>query len=229
MMFTSEGFFIVEQVLSASQCAVAASRITLEGPGAGSRRLLEQDWCQELAHQVRAHAALAQWIGPDLVAVQCNYFEKSADRNWLVPLHQDLGIPVAAYRDEPGLRGWSHKHGTWFVRPALAVLEQLVAVRVHLDPCGGADGPLRVVPGSHQLGCLDQTALASVRDRLGEVVCPVGQGGVLVMRPLLLHASSKGTGGGQRRVLHFVFGPSALPQGLQWQVARRTGPTGCVV
>jgi len=36
------------------------------------------------------------------------------------------------------------------------------------------------------------------------------------MRPLLLHASSKAHTPRHRRVLHFVFGPPALPLGLHW-------------
>jgi hypothetical protein len=32
-----------------------------------------------------------------------------------------------------------------------------------------------------------------------------------------LHASSKATGTSRRRVLHFVFGPRALPYGLEWE------------
>jgi hypothetical protein len=39
------------------------------------------------------------------------------------------------------------------------------------------------------------------------------------MRPLLLHASSKGSGTSARRVLHFVFGPRQLPHGLAWELA----------
>ena len=42
----------------------------------------------------------------------------------------------------------------------------------------------------------------------------------MLMRPLLLHASSKATGASRRRVLHFVFGPPALPHGLAWVRAR---------
>jgi hypothetical protein len=42
---------------------------------------------------------------------------------------------------------------------------------------------------------------------------------VLVMRPLLLHASSKATSLTPRRVLHFLFGPPSLPLGLEWQWA----------
>lgn len=40
----------------------------------------------------------------------------------------------------------------------------------------------------------------------------------MAMRPLLLHASSKATGTSWRRVLHFVFGPAALPHGLAWAI-----------
>jgi hypothetical protein len=39
------------------------------------------------------------------------------------------------------------------------------------------------------------------------------------MKPLILHASSKASSGERRRVLHFVFGPRALPLGLAWQHA----------
>jgi hypothetical protein len=39
------------------------------------------------------------------------------------------------------------------------------------------------------------------------------------MKPLLLHASSKATVPNRRRVLHFLFGPKALPLGLSWAYA----------
>jgi ectoine hydroxylase-related dioxygenase (phytanoyl-CoA dioxygenase family) len=97
------------------------------------------------------------------------------------------------------------------------VLQQLVAVRVHLDDCGADDGPLRVVPGSHRMGVIADAA--ATRDSAGEVTCLVSMGAALVLRPLLLHASSKGNGNGRRRVLHVVFGPRELPFGLSWNVA----------
>ncbi len=55
-----------------------------------------------------------------------------------------------------------------------------------------------------------------VRDAHGEVTAVVKRGGVLAMRPLLLHASSKALAPSFRRVLHFVFGPPTLPLGLRW-------------
>jgi hypothetical protein len=52
----------------------------------------------------------------------------------------------------------------------------------------------------------------------------VPKGGAMIMRPLLLHASSKSSVGLPRRVLHFVYGPAALPEGLCWPPHRQSLP-----
>ena len=65
----------------------------------------------------------------------------------------------------------------------------------------------------------DRALVEELKKRGVEVVCHASQGSALVMRPLLLHASSKSKGYGRRRVLHFVFGPRSLPYGLRWQLA----------
>ena len=181
--------------------------------------MLSQSWCAQLAAQLRDHPALAAMIGGDCVAVQCTFFEKSAGHNWLVALHQDVSIPVEGMVNDKTLSGWSIKDSIQFVRAPQDVLAQLVAVRVHVDPCGPDDGPLRLVPGSHLGGIVDDATARRLRAAHGEVVCVAEAGDVLVMRPLLLHASSKGRGGSQRRVLHFVYGPRELPHGLRWHTA----------
>lgn len=139
--------------------------------------------------------------------------------SWPVPVHQDLSISVAEQVESAELKSWSRKAGDLFVQPPVTVLEQLLAVRLHLDDCGEADGPLRVVPGSHKLGRIDAQQASLVRQQSGEHVCTAPQGSALLMRPLLLHASSKSTGTSARRVLHFLYGPKALPFGLQWREA----------
>jgi hypothetical protein len=48
---------------------------------------------------------------------------------------------------------------------------------------------------------------------------PASATDALLMKPLILHASSKATSGARRRVLHFVYGPKVLPFGLRWQHA----------
>lgn len=131
------------------------------------------------------------------------------ERNWLVPVHQDLSIPVAKCLDHPDLRGWSEKEGSVFVQPPVALLERLVALRVHLDACSEGDGPLQFIPGSHLAGRIGPED-ARLKRQAGPVVsCLMEQGDVLAMRPLVLHASSKAEGSSRRRVLHFVFGPAS--------------------
>lgn len=215
--FQAAGYALIPGVLAADMCAQLADRLKTEG--AGTRELLHQPWCTALAIRLREHPALKPLIPAGHVAVQCTGFDKSANQNWLVPIHQDLSIPVAARVDTPALAGWSEKEGRLYVQPPREVLEDLIAVRLHLDECGPTEGPLRVVPGSHRQGRASQTEILSARDQLGEVTCLADRGGVLVMRPLLLHASSKSTGGSPRRVLHFVYGPHALPLKLRWAQA----------
>jgi ectoine hydroxylase-related dioxygenase (phytanoyl-CoA dioxygenase family) len=128
-----------------------------------------------------------------------------------VALHQDLSIPVERRIESAECSGWSEKEGCLYVQPPAEVLEEMVAVRVHVDACPAESGALRVVPGSHMFGRLDSVAAKKLKEERGEVVVPVPRGGALVMKPLLLHASSKATGTMPRRVLHFVFGPPELP------------------
>ncbi|WP_431097894.1 phytanoyl-CoA dioxygenase family protein [Polaromonas aquatica] len=218
--FTTQGFALVPQVLTATQCEAAASRLAgMSTNSAGTRCLLSEAWCQALAARVRRHASMAPLVPAGFAAVQCTYFEKSASRNWLVPVHQDLSIPVADHVEHASLSGWSRKEGTLYVRPPAELLEQLVAVRLHIDACGASDGPLRVVPGSHLYGRMQAKDAAAARQVQSEFTCTAGQGSAMAMRPLLLHASSRSTGGNMRRVLHFLFGPRVLPFGLRWQRA----------
>jgi ectoine hydroxylase-related dioxygenase (phytanoyl-CoA dioxygenase family) len=209
------GFEVLPALLDAADLAAIAARLAGRGR-VGERDLLDEAWCAELARRLHAHARVARALPCTHVAVQCTSFEKSVDRNWLVPVHQDLAIPVAARVDHPALGGWSNKGGTWFVQPPAEVLESLVALRLHVDDCGVDDGPLNVVAGSHRQGRIDDARAIALRDELGTVACPAPRGGVMLMRPLLLHASSKATGASRRRVLHFLFGPRRLPFGLAW-------------
>jgi Phytanoyl-CoA dioxygenase (PhyH) len=218
--FASQGFAIVPGVLPAQDCNSLAKH--LPAPTTlpiGSRSLLAHAWCASLARRLRRSPLLGSFIPPTYVATQCTYFEKSTLRNWLVPVHQDLSIPVAERIPDATLQGWSEKEGLLFVQAPTALLEQLVAVRVHLDPCTPQDGPLRVIPASHALGPMSPEAAASLRTTVSEVACHAERGAALVMRPLLLHASSKSTGTSRRRVLHFLFGPKTLPLGLRWSIA----------
>jgi ectoine hydroxylase-related dioxygenase (phytanoyl-CoA dioxygenase family) len=215
--FESDGFTLVPEVLSPHECETISGHIRTNSSSGGTRNLLSNSWCTSLAARLVQHPSLSQLITSNHFAVQCTYFEKSAERNWLVPFHQDLSIPVAHRVSEPSLRGWSEKEGALFVQAPVELLEQLVAVRVHLDACMEVDGPLKVIPGTHRQGVIAPDAAASISHSTPAVLCVAPLGAALVMRPLLLHASSKSTGNGRRRVLHFLYGPPRLMHGLQWQ------------
>lgn len=213
--FERDGYEVVEGVMSADACDALAAALRLPDGKAGSRDLLQLGAFRDAARRLGAAVALQHLIPPGYVAVQCTLFAKDAGRNWLVAPHQDLSIPVQGRIDSPHYRGWSFKQGTWFVQPPVAVLEKLVAIRLQLDPDSEKTGPLQVVPGSHRDGRLDSDP--GLRGNRAIHPCVVGKGGVVAMRPLLTHASTKARAALPRRVLHFLFGPPILPGGARWK------------
>ena len=217
--FDDAGFAQLPGVLTAGQCDDVTAALEAAGDRTGSRNLLDLPWCRDLAIALKAHAELERLLPSGAVAVQCTLFDKSPDRNWLVAPHQDLSIPVQERVPHPECVGWSEKEGVLYVQPPVSVLESLVAARAHLDDCGSDNGPLRIVPGSHRRGRLSADAAKVLRQQSGEVDCLARRGGVLVMRPLLLHSSSKASAKERRRVLHFLFGPPELTCGLRWHRA----------
>jgi|SRR5580704_6608229 len=217
--FKKSGYFVIPGVIDAVLNRRLGAFVGGIASGAGSRRLLDEAWCAHLAGALRGDARIRSLLPRNAVAVQCTLFDKSPTKNWLVALHQDLSIPVKFQVDSPDCSGWSEKEGQVYVQPPVAVLEQLIAVRVHIDDCPEESGALRLVPKSHLEGRVDRERAEALRLQYGETVVPVGRGGALIMRPLLLHASSKATSGTPRRVLHFVFGPPKLPLGLEWRWA----------
>jgi hypothetical protein len=94
--FATDGFSLLTGVLEPADCATLARQTAaISSSSVGSRCLLPLTWCAALAGRLREHPTLLPlWHGAS-VAVQCTYFEKSVAHNWLVPVHQDLSIPVA--------------------------------------------------------------------------------------------------------------------------------------
>jgi ectoine hydroxylase-related dioxygenase (phytanoyl-CoA dioxygenase family) len=96
------------------------------------------------------------------------------------------------------------------------VLEEMLSLRLHLDPCGEGNGALRVIPGSHRCGRIAEEQIPSIREASSEHICVLGVGDVLLMRPLLLHASSASRVPDHRRVVHLDFAAVQLPPGMGW-------------
>jgi ectoine hydroxylase-related dioxygenase (phytanoyl-CoA dioxygenase family) len=100
------------------------------------------------------------------------------------------------------------------------VLRQVLALRIHLDDSTAENGPLRVLPGTHTEGVLSDDDIHEFAAHIEPTDCLVPQGGVLAMKPLLIHASSKSLSEGLRRVLHIEYSASmTVGAGLELAVA----------
>lgn len=143
-------------------------------------------------------------------------FDKTPDANWKVAWHQDLSIAVRAKHDALGYGPWSVKAGIPHVQPPVNVLRSMLTVRLHLDECDERNGPLQVLPGSHVDGVLAPAEIETWRQRIKPVACLVPAGGALLMRPLILHASSPAKRPTHRRVIHIEYAAAELADGIEW-------------
>jgi Phytanoyl-CoA dioxygenase (PhyH) len=142
------------------------------------------------------------------------YFDKPPGSNWFVAWHQDISITVAARNDTPGYSQWTQKQGIVGVVPPPDILQNTLTLRIHLDDTDGSNGALRVVAGSHHAGIIRKEA--QPWDPAREHTCDVPAGGVMLMRPLTMHASRRANAGARRRVIHLEFCNQELENGLQW-------------
>ena len=183
----------------------------------GVRNLLDvSSEVRKLAAAPEIRGLVTPVLGQQCFAVRATFFDKVPDANWKLRWHQDSAISVKKRVEIPGFTAWSEKAGVMQVRPPEEVLLEMLAVRVHLDECSERNGPLRVLSGSHtRRWPLDE--IPDCKSKFREVVCEVDEGGILAMRPLLLHASSSSEVPAHRRVIHIEYANRELPGALEWQ------------
>jgi len=157
---------------------------------------------------------LAAALGPKAGLVRGLYFDKPPERTWALPWHKDLTIAVRDNRRSSTVFSKpTVKAGVPHVEAPRELLENMLTVRIHLDEVTEENGPLKVLPGSHLTG-KGQSA-----DTAAPVNILAGRGDVLLMRPLLAHASNHSSVGTlrHRRILHLEFaGTPELPDGYRW-------------
>lgn len=189
---------------------------TLFEPGkAGSRCLLDEPLVREAALALKQELQDAGHLPEGAMAIQAIAFDKTPETNWKVTWHQDLMFPFARPVASEGFDLSCVKDGIAYARPPLEILKQLLAVRLHLDDCDETNGPLRISPGTHRLGVIGVATIADLISTHGQEPCLADEGVALLMRPLLLHASSRATEPKHRRVLHLVFAPGG-PMKEEW-------------
>jgi ectoine hydroxylase-related dioxygenase (phytanoyl-CoA dioxygenase family) len=211
------GFTMAAVRLDAATCnALSGALPAPDARRGGVRNLLADPLVVSLLRSRAMRDILTPLLGPDACAVKATLFDKTPSANWKVPWHQDRAIAVATRIDTPGFGPWTRKRGVLHVEPPVRVLERMLAVRIHLDGCGDDNGPLRVLPGTHTLGALSAARTASLVAQLDAVTLAAPKGGILLLRPLLVHASSPARSPAHRRVLHVELAPAGAPAPLAW-------------
>jgi ectoine hydroxylase-related dioxygenase (phytanoyl-CoA dioxygenase family) len=190
-----------------------ADRVASVAGSACVRRLRDRSLIfSALALSPELLSLLAHGVQP----VRSILFDKNPAENWPVAWHQDTTIAVAERIEVPGYGPWSIKDGVVHVQPPASLLARMITLRVHLDDTPVENGALRVIAGSHCHGRLTPDAIQQLRQQQ-EVACACAAGDVVVMRPLILHASSRAVEPARRRVLHFEYAPGdALDHRLRW-------------
>jgi hypothetical protein len=211
MQTVDSGFAIVPQCLSNRECDEVEGTLSagiVSRTRAGARHLMANSGVSGVANDDRLTELAKEWLGGTAIPFRATLFEKSSTANWLIPWHQDTALPLIARVEMAGWGPWSEKSGIVYAHAPAWALSRIIALRVHLDASTADNGPLRVVPGSHFAGVLSDQLIMEFVSTNCQVECYVPRGGVLAMRPLIIHSSSKTRGAGSRRVLHIEYADS---------------------
>ena len=204
---TDDGYSIRPQVFDRSEMVAvlrALSDERVERTKAGARRVLGVPTVEDLAEDSRLLGIASEFVGT-AIPFRATLFDKSATANWLVAWHQDTALPLRDRFENSEWGPWSTKAGVIHAHAPAWALEQVVALRVSLDDSTSTNGPLRVLPDSHRDGVLTDERIARLARKTTPVDCVAAAGGVVAMRPLTVHASSKSSDDRPRRVLHIEY------------------------
>jgi len=155
-------------------------------------------------------------IDPNAFLVKGVFFDKTPEQNWYVTWHQDLPINLKKRIETEGFTGWTQKDNTISACPPVEISKNIFTIRIHLDDTDADNGALKVILGSHHQKHSDADIQLITQNAI-PFVCEVALGGVHILRPLILHSSSKSTQQeGNRGVIHLEFCSLDLPNGLEW-------------
>ena len=172
---------------------------------AAVRHVLNHPSVNVIANDRRLLAMAQEVLGPEAFPFRATLFDKSPESNWLVTWHQDTALPLRAKMNLPGWGPWSVKDGVTYAHAPAFALNQVLALRLHLDASTERNGPLKVLPATHRMGVLTEDEIARCAAEREPVECLAGKGGIVAMRPLVVHASSKSAAEMPRRLLHIEY------------------------
>jgi ectoine hydroxylase-related dioxygenase (phytanoyl-CoA dioxygenase family) len=153
-------------------------------------------------------------FGENYFITKSIYFDKPEKSNWFVAYHQDLTISVDRKVEIENYENWTTKQNQFAVQPPKEILEQNFTIRIHIDKTTKENGALKVLNKSHRKGIV-RTENVELENEI-ETICEVEKGGIMIMKPLIFHASNKTTNNERRRVIHIEFSNQKLPNELEW-------------
>lgn len=142
----------------------------------------------------------------EAICVRSIYFDKPPKANWVVGWHQDLTMNLNSTPEGKGWKNTRRIDERVVSQAPIHFLKAMVTVRIHLDDTDGANGALRVLPGSHRRGVIRNYSPSPEEVMKRTVECHVPRGGVMLLKPLTLHASRRTVDtNASRRVIHLEF------------------------
>jgi hypothetical protein len=156
-------------------------------------------------------------IGTGAFPVRAVAFDKTPQTNWAVAWHQDRTVAVRKRIETEGFGPWSTKDGVPHVAPPVDVLHGMVTLRLHVDPCGDDNAPLRAALGTHRLGVVPADKAGEMASAHPLLTCLADAGDVWAYSTPILHASERSRSHRRRRVLQVDFAARPLPGGLEWR------------
>jgi hypothetical protein len=214
------GFKIENLIFSSEECQHILESLQQECLfQAGTRNLMSHSTVSAIALNPRMTKIASSFLGLSAIPFRATLFEKSLQTNWLVPWHQDTGLPLKERNASSEWGPWSEKAGILYAQAPVWALKRIVALRLHLDKTTHQNGALRVIPSSHESGFLSHEAIGQMTKKGEVVTCEVERGGIMSMSPLLIHASSKVSVDRPRRVLHIEYADSLELNGIQLAIA----------
>ncbi|WP_338876820.1 phytanoyl-CoA dioxygenase family protein [Spirosoma sp. SC4-14] len=219
------GFSIIDNIFSADEVHTILTTINNADSNKGTFRkttdlfairqfLKEVPETFDLIFTDKLKSVIRQVMGNNYFVVKSIYFDKPETSNWYVSYHQDLTISVDKKHKLDNFGPWTTKQNQVAVQPPTDLLENITTIRIHLDDTDENNGALKVVPASHLKQIYRPETINW--DIETEITCAVKQGGLMLMKPLTLHSSSRTTNRKKRRVIHIEFSNKELPIELKW-------------
>ena len=212
-MYSIDGFEVIHEFISENDLhCVRASFEDLNIVGAGTRNGLSHPIIAKMGASCQEKLCDSGFIKKNSSIISCIIFDKNTDKNWQVPYHRDEFFCFDSQISSDSYTDWCVKEGKIYAKPCNLILSQIVSLRIAIDDNDEFNGPLSIFPRSHLLSVESDGLYKCGIDII------LNSGDALLFSPLCLHASSKIKSNKQRRVLHYSWGPSVLPDGAKWSL-----------